>query len=176
MAASRPDDPQWLDADQLIEWKSLMVLLTSLPAALEAQLKRDAGLNLFEYHVLVRLGEVEDGRLPMSALAFAAQGSPSRLSHAVRRLERAGWVERIGSSEDGHRVDARLTKQGRTKLVDTAPGHVEHVRNLVIDTLSAESLAALGDAARSIVGAIFPSPGDDPCTEHTICTEGSLDC
>ena len=46
-------DAPWLDDAQLREWKSVMALLTTLPAALDSQLKRDAGLNMFEYHVLV---------------------------------------------------------------------------------------------------------------------------
>ena len=134
-----------------------MGMLTMLPAALDAQLKRDAGLNLFEYHVLVQLAEAHDRRLPMAALACAAQGSPSRLSHAVRRLEESSWVERVTSSEGRHRVDARLTDLGWDKLVATAPGHVREARRLVVDALSPEQLAAIGEAARVVVAAIDPS-------------------
>ena len=35
-------DAPWLDDAQLREWKSVMALLTTLPAALDSQLKRDA--------------------------------------------------------------------------------------------------------------------------------------
>ena len=38
----------------------LMGLLMILPASLDAQLKRDAGLNLFEYHILVELAEAPE--------------------------------------------------------------------------------------------------------------------
>ena len=140
-----------------------MALVTALPAALDAQLKRDSGLNTFEYHVLVQLGEAPEHRLPMSALAFAAHGSPSRISHAVRRLEQAGWVERMGSCEEGHRVDARLTDAGHAKLVASAAGHAREARRLVVDALTAEQFAALGDAARGVISTI------DPAIAATLC-------
>lgn len=162
MAKQRKHDSvPWLDESQLDAWKSLMGMLTMLPAALDAQLKRDAGLNTFEYHVLVQLAETPDRRLPMSALACAAQGSPSRLSHAVRRLENSGWVERVTSSEERHRVDARLTDLGWNKLVDTAPGHVREARRLVVDALSPDQLTVLGEAARTVLAAIDPSTAPD---------------
>ena len=150
---SRNQTP-WLDEQQLVEWVSLMSMLTMLPAALDAQLRRDAGINTFEYHVLVQLAEAPDRRLPMSALACAAQGSPSRLSHAVRRLEDSGWVERVTRCEGRHRVEARLTDLGWNKLVTTAPGHVREARRLVVDALSPDQFAALGEAARGVLAAI----------------------
>ncbi|MEZ5217769.1 MAG: hypothetical protein R2715_14570 [Ilumatobacteraceae bacterium] len=101
----------------------------------------------------------------MSALASAAQGSPSRLSHAVRRLEESGWVERIGSCDVRHRVDARQTDAGWNKLAATAPGHVREARRLVVDALSPEQLAALGGAARRVLDAIDPSGEPVTCAE-----------
>ena len=162
-SGSNSDDTPWLSDGQIHEWKALIALVTALPAALDAQLKRDSGLNTFEYHVLVQLGEAPEYRLPMSALAFAAQGSPSRISHAVRRLEQAGWVVRTGSCEEGHRVDARLTDAGHAKLVASAAGHAREARRLVVDALSADQLAALGDAARGVIAAI------DPAIAATLC-------
>lgn len=146
----------WLDDAQLYDWMSTFGLMTSLAPALDAQLKRDAGLNLFEYHVLVRLADAPGHGLPMTDLALVAQGSPSRLSHAVARLEAAGWVERQACATAGRRTAAQLTPAGLKKLEESAPGHVREVRRLVIDVLNPEQLTALGDAARSIIGQIDP--------------------
>lgn len=152
-----PDDDPWLDDDQLPEWMALVGLLMTLPAALDAQLKRDSGLNNFEYHVLAQLAGAPRAALPMSELATQAQGSRSRLSHAVSRLEEAGWVERRECTEAGRRTAAHLTPAGRRKLEETAPGHVREVRRLVVDILTADQLTALGDAARAIVTAADPA-------------------
>jgi hypothetical protein len=57
---------RWLSPEQLDEWKSLMGLLMTVPASLDAQLKQDAGLNLFEYHILVELAEAPERTRVMS--------------------------------------------------------------------------------------------------------------
>ena len=74
----------------------------------------------------------------MGELATLSQGSPSRLSHAVARMERAGWIERRNG--EARCVNAHLTAAGRRKLVASAPGHVREVRRLVIDVLTADQL------------------------------------
>ncbi|WP_185975892.1 MarR family winged helix-turn-helix transcriptional regulator [Mycolicibacterium sp. 018/SC-01/001] len=148
---------EWLSEGQLREWVSLMALVSLLPARLDVQLSRDAGLNLFEYHVLVELSEAPGRTQAMSELALHARGSLSRLSHAVSRLEAAGWLQRISRRGAGRRTEVRLTDAGIEKLEQTAPGHVREARRLVIDALDDAELADLGHAARRIVTAIDPA-------------------
>jgi YD repeat-containing protein len=157
LVATSDDAVAWLDAAQLDDWVATVGLTMALTAALDAQLKRDSGLNLFEYHILVALAESPGSGMPMTELATFTKGSPSRLSHAVSRLEDAGWVERVVCTEAGRRTAARLTEAGSRKLEDSAPGHVREVRRLVVDVLTAEQFAALGEAARLIVAAADPA-------------------
>ncbi|WP_035737572.1 MarR family winged helix-turn-helix transcriptional regulator [Glycomyces arizonensis] len=154
------EDVPWLSPSQLENWAALMALISILPPAIDAQLKRDAGMNSYEYHVLVRLAASDQGMRPMSDLAVLAQGSPSRLSHAVARLERDGYVRRVACSEAGRRTAAVLTEEGRKKLEASAPGHVREARRLVVDALTPEQLSALGEAARAVVEAIDPEAAD----------------
>lgn len=148
------DPVPWLDDAQLHDWKSLMSLVTALPSALDAQLKRDSGLNAFEYHVLVALADAPDATLQLSQLATLSRGSLSRLSHAAGRLEADGWITRRTCAGGGaRRVEARLTEAGWEKLRETAPGHVAEARRLVVDVLSEEELRALGVAARKVARA-----------------------
>ena len=153
---SEPDDVEWLTPRQMRDWVALVSLLRALPASLDAQLKREAGINAFEYHVLASLSEAPDRRLPMRDLAALSGGSLSRLSHAVSRLETAGWVERRACAQAGHHNEARLTEEGWEKIQQAAPGHVREVRRLVIDPLTDEQLTALGSAARTIAEAADP--------------------
>jgi DNA-binding MarR family transcriptional regulator len=150
------DDTPWLDPQQLRDWKRLMALLETLPSALDAQLKRDAGLNTFEYLVLAGLSEAPGRALPLSSLAAFAQGSLSRLSHAVSRLEEQGWVVRRACQEAGRRSEAVLTEAGWLKIQQAAPGHVREVRRLVIDTLTADQLRDVGESARQVLLAMDP--------------------
>ena len=156
MAIDAGPPGQWLTAEQLREWASLMALVTLLPSRLDAQLSRDAGLNLFEYHVLVELAEAPGRKQAMSELALHARGSLSRLSHAVSRLEKAGWLQRHARGA-GRRTEVQLTDAGMEKLEQSAPGHVGAARRFVVDTLTDAELAGLGHAARRIVAAIDPA-------------------
>ncbi len=153
------DAPEWLTPCQIEDWKALMAVTLALPAALDRQLKRDSCLNGFEYHVLAALSESPGRALPMSVLATLANGSMSRLSHVVGRLEAAGWVERRSSQLTGCRTEARLTESGWIKIQEAAPGHVSEARRLVVDVLTPEELRALGAAARKIVQMADPRLG-----------------
>ena len=75
-----PQEPRWLDPEEQQAWRALASALVRLPAALDAQLHRDAGISHFEYQVLALLSEAP-GRTPrMSELAAQAEGSLPRLS------------------------------------------------------------------------------------------------
>lgn len=151
---------RWLDADERESWIQLARLLVRLPATLDSQLRRDAGLTHFEYQVLAALSEQDSRELRMSTLASFADGSLSRLSQVVGRLEARGWVERCADSADRRSTIARLTDAGWEKVVATAPGHVEEVRRLVLDPLTAAQVQQLRRIGDRINHAIDP---DDSC-------------
>src|SRR5690348_11382325 len=130
------DEPRWLTDEQQKSWRRCVEVLVKVPAALEAQLQRDAGLTHMGYIVLSPLSERDDRRLSMSRLAKLASASLSRLSHVVARLEAQGWVRRERDPEDGRVQIAVLTEHGYDKLVATAPGHAEAVQQLIFDRLT----------------------------------------
>jgi DNA-binding MarR family transcriptional regulator len=137
-------------------WRRFGAVVTLLPAALESQLQRDAGLTHFGYWVLAMLSEAPTRSLRMSELALLANGSQSRLSHLVTRLEEHGWVRRERVGDDGRGFIAVLTDAGYDKVVASAPGHVEEVRRLVFDLLTPEQVTALDDICSAILGQIGP--------------------
>ena len=155
--ASEPvGSPQWLDAGERQAWLRLAGLMIKLPAALDAQLQRDAGVSHFEYLVMSGLSEAPSRKLRMSELAVLANGSLSRLSHVVKRLERQGWVRRVPCEFDRRATNAILTEAGYAKVVATAPGHVAAVRGLVIDPLTPAELAQLGTLANTLLTSLDP--------------------
>ncbi|MFI7589322.1 MarR family winged helix-turn-helix transcriptional regulator [Spongisporangium articulatum] len=147
-------EPRWLDVDEQATWMPFAGLMTLLPAALDAQLQRDAGLNHFEYLVLAMLSETPGRTRRMSELALITNGSLSRLSHVVKRLERRGWVRRTPDPDNGRVTLAVLTDDGWDKVVATAPGHVAEVRRLVFDPLTRAQQKHLRDAARRMLGGL----------------------
>ena len=160
-----PQEPRWLDAEESQAWRALAKTLVRLPAALDAQLRRDAGISHFEYQVLALLSEAPGRTLRMSALAKWAGGSLPRLSQVVARLEQRGWVRRPPDPADGRYTLAILTGQGQAKVTQAAPGHVREVRRLVFDPLTKAQSRQLREIGRRIIRAIDPDdhrPEDQP--------------
>jgi DNA-binding MarR family transcriptional regulator len=147
---------RWLTKEQEAAWRSLAALMVHLPWALECQLQRDAELSLIEYHVLAMLSEHPDHTARMSELAAVSNISLSRLSHMTKRLETRGYVRREPDPADGRYTLAMLTDTGYQHLVNSAPAHVDTVRNLVIDALSPSELRTLHRAAQRILDRIQP--------------------
>jgi DNA-binding MarR family transcriptional regulator len=148
---------KWLTAAELDSWLSFVRLLTWLPWSIDQQLQRDSNLSMVEYQVLAMLSESPELTMRMSALAEVTNASLSRLSHLVKRLEARGLVRREPDPTDGRFTNAILTDGGARTLAEAAPGHVAHVRSLVIDTLSAEQLRRLGRDADRIMARIDTS-------------------
>jgi DNA-binding MarR family transcriptional regulator len=144
---------EWLSDEQQAAWRPFVALLVRLPAALDAQLQRDAGITQFDYLVLSALSEARNRTLRMSDLAATANSSLSRLSHVVSRLEAKGWVRREPCPDDGRAINAVLTEEGWQKVAATAPGHVTAVRELLIDTLTKEEFEQLGALSARVLAA-----------------------
>jgi DNA-binding MarR family transcriptional regulator len=148
---------EWLTAAELDSWLSLVRLMTWLPWSIDQQLQRDSNLGIVEYQVLAMLSRSPERKMRMSALAQITNASLSRLSHLVKRLEERGLVRREPDPADGRFTNAILTDKGFRTLAAAAPGHVAHVRSLVIDVLSPEQLRRIGHAADRIMSRIDTS-------------------
>jgi DNA-binding MarR family transcriptional regulator len=148
---------QWLTAAEVDSWLSLVRLMTWLPWSIDQQLRRDSGLAMVEYQVMARLSQSPERTMRMGSLADLANASLSRLSHLVKRLEGRGFVRREPDPADGRFTNAILTAKGLQALTDAAPGHVAHVRSMVIDVLSPEQLRRLGLVADRIMSHIDTS-------------------
>jgi DNA-binding MarR family transcriptional regulator len=155
-AAKRPTKTatkatRWLSSEEEAAWRAIVQVMVKLPWAIECQLQRDAELSFIEYHALARLSEDPEHTLRMSELAQLTNASLSRLSHLVKRLESRGLVRREADPADGRYTNAILTNAGYKLLVASAPGHVDRVRALVIDTLSSAELRELHNAAERLL-------------------------
>ena len=148
---------QWLTAEEVHSWLSVVRLMTWLPWSIDQQLQRDSNLGMVEYQVLAMLSNRPERTMRMSSLAEVTNASLSRLSHLVKRLEGRGLVRREPDPADGRFTNAILTDEGFHTLAEAAPGHVAHVRSLVIDVLSPEQLRRLGLAADRIMSHIDTS-------------------
>jgi DNA-binding MarR family transcriptional regulator len=148
---------KWLTPGELASWLSVVRMMSWLPWSIDQQLQRDSKLRMVEYQVLAMLSESPDRTMRMSSLAEVTNASLSRLSHLVDRLEKRGFVRREPDPTDGRFTNAILTGKGFRALAEAAPGHLAHVRSLVIDVLSPEQLRRLGRDADRIMSHIDTS-------------------
>ncbi|WP_439680712.1 MarR family winged helix-turn-helix transcriptional regulator [Embleya sp. MST-111070] len=144
----------WLDEDQQDVWQALLTVVIALPAALDRQLQRDAGISNFEYGVLARLSMADEVTMRLSDLARDCDSTQPRLSKAMDRFEARDWVVRRPDPGDGRYTLATLTDTGRQKLVASAPEHVAQVKRLVFDPLSTAQRRHLGAALTRIAATV----------------------
>ncbi|MFC4123356.1 MarR family winged helix-turn-helix transcriptional regulator [Nocardia rhizosphaerae] len=137
--------------------------MARIPGALDTRLQRESGLTHFEYRVLSLLSEEPGHRLQLSDLAHKANASLSRLSHVVSKLERLGWARRDTTA--GRRgVNAVLTDAGFETVLAAAPGYVDAVRRLVLDSLEPGQIAQLAELGEIVAARLETVLAEDCAT------------
>lgn len=157
-ATGAADGTRWLDGAEQAAWRAFLGAAQRVREALDRQLQRDAGMPHAYYMILAMLSEAEGYTLTMTELARDTRSSPSRLSHAVAKLEDRGWVRRGRHSGDHRTTLATLTDAGAAELEGTAPGHVEQARLALFDHLSPDQVAQL----HTICQAVLDGTEDEP--------------
>ena len=142
---------RWLDAGQQRAWRAWLDAHAHLSARLNRELQAGSGLSLSDYDVLVHLTDVPDGRLRSFELGEGLQWEKSRVSRQVARMAERGPGRQGGSPEDGRGAYVTLTRAGRRAIEEAAPAHVELVRRLLFDGLTAAQVRTLETIAGSVV-------------------------
>jgi DNA-binding MarR family transcriptional regulator len=168
--------PRWLDEQEQEAWRAFMSASRLLLDRLERDLQADAGMPVTYYEVLVQLSEAPGRAMRMSELARRSLSSPSRLSHAVARLEELGWVRRQACPTDRRGAFAVLTDEGFRVLEAAASGHVESIRSHLFDQLSRAQVAQLREIGEAVSSHLL-AEREATCTEREAsCTEREASC
>jgi DNA-binding MarR family transcriptional regulator len=150
-------ETRWLSSCEQEVWRTFRSAIDGFTEYLVRQLQRDSGMPYTYYEILVALSEAPNRTLRMSELAGARGSSRSRLSHAVARLEEAGWVRRRDCPTDRRGSFAELTDEGFAALEAAAPGHVTAVREKLFDRLTPEQVAQLREISEAIASGLCDS-------------------
>ncbi len=136
------------DADnrRSLAWRVFFEASTRLQGVLETKLKKDPGITLADYNILLTLYEAKEGFLRMGELADQTVFSPSRLTYLVSRLEKQGWVRKAPADGDGRGFVAELTEAGRVLTERATQIHQETVRKLLLDDLTDSEIDRIVDA------------------------------
>src|SRR5690554_7859701 len=85
---------RWLTDREQQAWRAYLVATARLQEVLDRDLQAQSGIPHTYYMILAMLSEAPEHGIRMSELAEVLKSSVSRLSHAVRKLEEAGWIRR----------------------------------------------------------------------------------
>src|SRR3954454_19611685 len=152
-----PDDPR------LGAWRSLIQAHARLTRTLDEELQAAHHLSLAEYDALLQLANAPDRRLRMSVLADRVLLSRSGITRLVDRLVASGMVERSQCSTDARGAEAALTKGGLDRLRAASSTHLDGVRRLFLDVVSAEEREVLGTALNRVLDNVGRAPGAADC-------------
>ncbi|MFG2630543.1 MarR family winged helix-turn-helix transcriptional regulator [Streptomyces sp. NPDC048473] len=160
MTTASPGEPRWLSDEEQSVWRAYLHATTLMEDHLDRQLQRDAGMPHIYYGLLVQLSQAPRRRKRMTELAKDAKITRSRLSHAVARLEKSGWVRREDCPSDKRGQNAVLTDEGYEMLRRSAPGHVSAVRQAMFDRLTPEQVRSLGEIMQVVATGLQPEGTD----------------
>jgi DNA-binding MarR family transcriptional regulator len=135
---------QALDPEQLGAYFALMEAVSLLQHQVEQHLRAEGDLSYVQFQLLARLADAH-GQLTMTQLADGVVYSRSGLTYQAGLLEQAGLIARGPSPDDERATLVTITENGLALVGRVLPGHIQVVRRLLFDPLTADDLRQLGD-------------------------------
>src|SRR3954453_8371220 len=133
-----------LDAVELKAYFALMEVAGLLRHAVEQQLLEQGDLSYVQFQLLARLAlDSPTGSERMTDLADGVVYSRSGLTYQAGLLETAGLVTRAQAADDERGVTVTVTDAGRALIAKVLPGHVEVIKDLLLQPLSRKQVEAL---------------------------------
>ena len=130
---------------------------TALRSQLDRRLDREVELPLQSFELLLRLARSPGHHLRMSDLAAQTSLTPSGLTRAVDRLERADLVERVPCPSDRRGAYAALTPTGLDRIRGAVEPHLGHVEEYLTGALDPDEQALLTDLMRKVRDHVNPA-------------------
>ena len=139
-------------ADGMVAVTSVMRAHQILLARVEATL-RPYDLSFSRFELLRLLAFSRNGELPITKASDRLQVHVTSVTHAIRRLESDGLVERVPHPTDGRTTLVRLTELGRSTVEDaTETLNRDVFADIGISAEESKSLAASIETLRHHAG------------------------
>lgn len=149
-----------LDDERLTAVGLLVEAETALIRVLDAELRRDAGMPLGTYEVLVRLGRSPGRRLRQVELSRQLSLTTGGITRIVDRLEAAGLVRRTASSIDRRGTYAELTDAGLDAVQRATEVHLRSLQRHLVDPLGPDRLEELVGSVRRLRDTLVGDPAE----------------
>lgn len=152
-----PTDGSCFADDQRALWEAFSQAGDRVRDALERRVQNSSGMPPSYFELLIQLRYVPGRRLRMSELAAATGSKPSRITHAINRLEQAGWITRDSHPTDGRGSTATLTDQGVQAMDAARPEFTRVVREHVLGPLTPAEQQQLRVLCEKILASFGPT-------------------
>lgn len=137
---------------------ALLLLNRRVLAALDRDLRREHGLGVTDFDVLITLYNAPERRLRMSSLAQQTMLSPAGVTHLVTRLERDNLVRRELDPSDRRRWYTLLTSHGDDVLKEARLTHNATLRRELLSITTAAERRTMQRLWARLTGPPFEQP------------------
>ena len=144
-----------------VAWLRMLEAHERLVELMESDLRRDCGVPLVWYDVMIKIWVAPGRRIRMAELAEQALLSRSWLTRRVVQLEQAGLVTRTDAGDDGRGVFAELTSAGLETFARMEESHARSIAKHFSAHVSQDEARVMSAAFARItaaIGATSPAP------------------
>jgi len=136
--------------DELAIWRAFIETTEELRSTLASRLQSESGVSPGDYAVFLALSEARNRTMRSSELAAHIGWERSRLSHHLGRMEKRGLVAREECLTDNRGAEITVTPAGSEAFRGASAPHLRAIRELFVDALTPEQLAAAGEIAEAL--------------------------
>jgi DNA-binding MarR family transcriptional regulator len=136
--------------EQLRVWREFIETMERLNTQMATRMQRTSAMSAADYQVLLALSEAPNRQYRSSELAEQVGWERSRLSHHLGRMERRGLISRGACADDSRGSEIMLTSDGAAAFRRCSVPHLRDIRELFIDALAPQQLAAIADATSTL--------------------------
>ncbi len=130
---------------EMSAWGGLLDAYSKVNRLVEEDLQTHFHFSHVEFEALLRLYWIEGNRLRIQDLAAQSILSPSGMSRAIERLEKAGFVKREEASEDRRGAYAVMTPETVVHMKTIIEHHVAFVREIFLSRFTKRELDVMSD-------------------------------
>lgn len=133
---------KWLTPQEMTAWRGFIAVSNDLWRIVDRDLAQH-DLDSGDFQLLAMVSESPDQRIRLCDLADQLRLTRSGLTRRMDGVLKKKLVARVQSTEDGRVAYAQMTTKGMDVLKVVAPQHLETVRRIMFDHLSAAEVKAM---------------------------------
>jgi DNA-binding MarR family transcriptional regulator len=168
-------DLSWLDPEEQRLFRAFARSTRWLFVQFDRDLQREIDMPRAYFEILWLLHEAPEQALRMSDLAEATGTQPSRITHAVSRLEKAGQVRRELCTDDRRGWFTVITDDGLAALKAAAPVYAQSIRERFLEPLSRRERDQLTRIGETLLRTLEESGAPAPSRHASTLGAGAAD-